>query len=216
MQTELLPLEPVMISGPDSPWYFRSDGFFKEDTGKYFVKPPTESEEKALFEEIRSPTISIKKYVNVHRLPTDKLDNSILDNDFEYFKIDSGMNINVPYGNIKEMRFRMSLFADDKQSGDAFAIDGFPNDTINHIQLLAGTVQLSMSGLLKFLPILYANMDNAIQIDIKPWKFNWGYDKLKIRFSGAMTDTLDWYFTEDNVNRSFECYLTIKKRKFFY
>lgn len=216
MQTELLPLEPVMISGPDSPWYFRSDGFFKEDTGKYFVKPPTESEEKALFEEIRSPTISIKKYVNVHRLPTDKLDNSILDNDFEYFKIDSGMNINVPYGNIKEMRFRMSLFADDKQSGDAFAIDGFPNDTINHIQLLAGTVQLSMSGLLKFLPILYAAMDNAIQIDIKPWKFNWGYDKLKIRFSGAKTDTLDWYFTEDNVNRSFECYLTIKKRKFFY
>ncbi|MFZ0220735.1 MAG: hypothetical protein WAM42_03445 [Candidatus Nitrosopolaris sp.] len=205
-----------MISGPDSPWYFRSDGFFKEDTGKYFVKPPTESEEKALFEEIRSPTISIKKYVNVHRLPTDKLDNSILDNDFEYFKIDSGMNINVPYGNIKEMRFRMSLFADDKQSGDAFAIDGFPNDTINHIQLLSGTVQLSMSGLLKFLPILYAAMDNAIQIDIKPWKFNWGYDKLKIRFSGAMTDTLDWYFTEDNVNRSFECYLTIKKRKFFY
>ncbi|MGA8084940.1 MAG: hypothetical protein WB988_24060 [Candidatus Nitrosopolaris sp.] len=205
-----------MISGPDSPWYFRSDGFFKEDTGKYFVKPPPESEEKALFEEIRSPTISIKKYVNVHRLPTDKLDNSILDNDFEYFKIDSGMNINVPYGNIKEMRFRMSLFADDKQSGDAFAIDGFPNDTINHIQLLAGTVQLSMSGLLKFLPILYAAMDNAIQIDIKPWKFNWGYDKLKIRFSGAMTDTLDWYFTEDNVNRSFECYLTIKKRKFFY
>jgi hypothetical protein len=126
------------------------------------------------------------------------------------------MNINVPYGNIKEMRFRMSLFADDKQSGDAFAIDGFPNDTINHIQLLAGTVQLSMSGLLKFLPILYAAMDNAIQIDIKPWKFNWGYDKLKIRFSGAMTDTLDWYFTEDNVNRSFECYLTIKERKFFY
>lgn len=216
MQTELLPLEPVMISGPDSPWYFRSDGFFKEDTGKYFVKPPTESEEKALFEEIRSPTISIKKYVNVHRLPTDKLENSILDNDFEYFKIDSGMNINVPYGNIKEMRFRMSLFADDNQSGDAFAIDGFPNDTINHIQLLAGTVQLSMSGLLKFLPILYAAMDNAIQIDIKPWKFNWGYDKLKIRFSGAKTDTLDWYFTEDNVNRSFECYLTIKKRKFFY
>ncbi|MGB8937235.1 MAG: hypothetical protein WCC17_19265 [Candidatus Nitrosopolaris sp.] len=81
--------------------------------------------------------------------------------------------------------------------------------------LLAGTVQLSMSGLLKFLPILYAAMDNAIQIDIKPWKFNWGYDKLKIRFSGAMTDTLDWYFSEDNVNRSFECYLTIKKRKFF-
>ena len=118
----------------------------------------------------------------------------IQDDHFEYFKIDNGMNINVPYGNIKEMRFKMSLFADDIQSGDAFAIDGFPNDTINHIQLLAGTIQLSISGLLKFVPILSEVIDNVIKIDIKPWKFNWGYDKLKIRFSGAMTDNLDSVF----------------------
>jgi hypothetical protein len=52
-----------------------------------------------------------------------------------------------------------------------------------------------------------------IEVDLNPWQIKWGYDKLQVGFGGALTDDLDWYLSSDNVNQSFNCYVTLKKRK---
>ncbi len=52
-----------------------------------------------------------------------------------------------------------------------------------------------------------------IDVDLNPWQIKWGYDKLEKGFSEALNDVLDWYLSSDNVNRSFTCYITLKKKK---
>ena len=48
-------------------------------------------------------------------------------------------------------------------------------------------------------------------MDLNPWEIDWAYDKLQVGFSEAMTNKLDWYLSSENVNQSFQCYLTLKK-----
>ena len=170
-------------------------------------------EENELWKEIREPTISVAKYADVRKIPNDKVDNSIRDDSFEYFRADMGMNINVPRGKIKEIRFKLYLLADGKQGG-AYAIDGFPNDKVTHIPILEGQIKLGINNLLKIIPHpITQTASELIEVDLNPWQIKWGYDKLEKGFSEAMNDTLDWYLSSDNVNQSFNSYITLKKKK---
>jgi hypothetical protein len=171
-------------------------------------------EEEELRNEIEKSTINVGEFVEVYKIPKAKIDGNIRDNSFEYFKVDSGMNINVPQGKIKRIRFYFSIYADGRQSGDAIAIDGFPNDQIERKNILSGKVTLSVNKLLKILPFPEAaEISNAIDIELNPWTIDWAYNKIKVGFSEGLTNNPNWYLSADNVNQSFGCYFTLKKRK---
>lgn len=205
MQREFIPLTPYAII----------DDEYKTLMGLQEVKTlgAREPEASELWKELREPTISIAEYADANKIPNDKVDNTIRDDSFEYFRADMGMKINVPKGRIKELRFKLYLLADDKR-GEVFAIDGFPNDKIIHIPILEGQIKLGINKLLKIIPDPVAQtLGELIEVDLNPWQIKWGYDKLAVGFSGALTDDLDWYLSSDNVNQSFNCFVTLKKKK---
>lgn len=169
--------------------------------------------ERELSEQIRSPSISVAKYAEVLKIPNDKLSDTIRDDMFEYFRIDTGMNILVPVGRINELRFVFSIFADGRQSNSAFAIDGFPNNMLKHVNIFDGKIKLNINNFLKIIPIsLSQTIADVLDIDMNPWEIKWGYDKLEIGFSGAYTDKIEWYLSSENINQSFNCHLILKKR----
>jgi hypothetical protein len=175
---------------------------------------PPDPGQQALKDEIRKLTVGVAKYSLVHRIPADKVDESIREEDVDYYKVDSGMNINVPQGRIKEIRFSFDIYADGSQSGGAFAIDGFPNDKIKRVTIISGQIQISINKLLQLIPYPEAQkVLGAVDIELNPWKIDWGYNKLEVGFSEGLTDKLDWYLSADNVNQSFQCYFTLKKKK---
>jgi hypothetical protein len=163
--------------------------------------------------ELEKPTIKVKQFTDLHKIPSDKLGDRIRDDNFEYFRIESGMNVVVPVGRIKRLRFYLSIFADGNQSGDALVIDGFPNDKIERVNIVKGHVKLKMNNLLKIIPVpLTQTLDDIVEIDMNPWEINWGYDKLEVGFSEGLNNNVDWFLSGDNVNQSFGCYVTLKKR----
>ena len=173
--------------------------------------------QQALKDELEKPTIAVAEYAEVQRILDQEPDTSAGDDDFEYFRVESGMNINVPKGRIKEIRFFFSIFADGTHgTGDACAIDGFPNDKVKRVKIIKGKIQLSINKLLKIVPhpvgrIIADAVPLGIELD--PWEIDWGYNKLEVGFSEALIDDLNWYLSADNVNQSFGCYFTLKKRK---
>jgi hypothetical protein len=176
-----------------------------------FLGVKKEAEEDELKNELYQTTIGIAKFVNVTKIPNEKLDATIRNDNFQYFRVDTGMNINVPRGRIKELRFFLSLYADGKQSGETFALDGFPNDKIKHVTIVSGKIKLGINNLLNIIPVTQP-FANVIDIDLNPWEINWGYDKLQIGFTEGLSDNVDWYLSGDNVNQSFNCYITLMKK----
>ena len=100
-------------------------------------------------EDIRSITISIAPYAEVRKIPNDVVDKSIRDDTFEYFQVDIGMNINVPKGKVNEIRFYLTVLADGKRSENAHVLDGFPNDWIQRVNIVNGTIKVGIDNLLK-------------------------------------------------------------------
>jgi hypothetical protein len=176
--------------------------------------PPTlgarDREQDELLSELRESTISIAPFTNTLKIPNDKLDASLRDDNFEYYKVETGMNINVPTGKIKELRFFLSLYADGKQGG-VHALDGFPNDKIKEIPIVGGEITIGINGLLKLMPFTQP-VAGFLDIKLNPWKFNFTYKKLDFGFTEGMTDEPNWYVSSD-YTQSFNCYITLKKSK---
>ncbi|MGE5661164.1 MAG: hypothetical protein ACM3X1_02845 [Ignavibacteriales bacterium] len=204
MQGQFIPFTPEAIVDENN----RTLLDFRAPT---FLGGQKEEEEDELRNELHQTTIAIAKFANVHKIPNEKLDSTIRNDNFVYYRVDSGMNINVPKGRIKELRFFLSLYADGKQSGEVFALDGFPNDKIKHATIVAGKIKLGMNNLLKIIPITQP-LASVIDIDINPWEVNWGYDKLQVGFTEGLTDNVNWYLSADNVNQSFNCHITLMKK----
>jgi hypothetical protein len=212
---EYVQLKPVLTKDEfNQDWYLGSEGLVQN---REFLNEPPEEEknmEQQLYEQIKSPIIAIKKYSDVTKISNNKVDGKLRDKDFEYYRVDSGMNINVPSGRVTEMRFVLSFFADNKQSRNAIPIDGFPNNKIKNIQILNGKVALSINKMLEIIPHpISQTLANVLTIDIEPWNISWNYPKLEVTFSGALTDKLVWNLFEDNINQSFDCYVTLQKKK---
>jgi len=175
---------------------------------EYGVK---DKEEVELRNELYDATIRIAKFAQVHKIPPDNLDPSLRTNDVEYFRVDSGMNINVPRGRIKALRFFLSFYADGRQSDDVWVLDGFPNDKIKRVTIVSGKVKVGMNNLLKMIPFTQP-IAGLLDIDINPWEFNWGYNTLEIGFADKYHYDVDWYLSGENVNQGFNYYLTIRKK----
>jgi hypothetical protein len=212
---EYLQLKPVLTKDEyNYDWFLADEGFIRNR--EYDIEPPLEEEldNRELAKQIRSPYIAIKKYAAVRRIPCDEVDRSVRDDNFEYFRIDSGMNINVPAGKIKELRFILNLFADGKQSRDAFAISGFPDTEVERVNIIDGKIGLSINNLLKIIPHPVTQViGNIVKIDLNPWDIKWGYSRMHVSFGGSLTDKLVWNLFEDNINKSFDCYITLQKKK---
>jgi hypothetical protein len=200
---------------PFTPQYIVEDD--KSDKTLLDLTRPTymgveEAEEDELRKELHQATITIKEFAKVYKIADDKLDESVKNNEFEYYGIDTGMNINVPRGRIEALRFYLSIYADGKQSEDAWVYDGFPNDKIRHITVLKGKLKLGVNSLLNIIPMtqLFANV---IYMDIEPWEIDWGYDKLDVGFNGSLTNNVDWYLSGENFIQNFNCYVTLRKKK---
>jgi hypothetical protein len=168
-------------------------------------------EEVELRKELYNATIAVAKVAKVYKIPNDKLDITLRNSDAGYYRIDSGMNINVPQGRIKALRFFFSLYGDGRQSDDVWVLDGFPKDKIDRVNIISGKVKVGINSLLKIVPFTQPFAD-LVDVDINPWEFDWGYDKLQIGFTENLTYNVDWYLSGDNVNQSFNCYLTIRKK----
>jgi hypothetical protein len=176
-----------------------------------FLGGRKEAEEDELKNELHQTTIAIAKFAHVHKIPNEKLDATVRNDNFEYFRMDTRININVPQGRIKELCFFLSLYADGKQSGEVFALDGFPNDKIKHFTIVGGKIKLGINNLLKIIPITQP-LASVIDIKINPWEIKWGYDKLQVGFTEGLTDNVNWCLSSDNVNQGFNCYITLMKK----
>ena len=173
-----------------------------------------EPEEQELRDSVRAIRVGIQKYANCQKIPSRKIDESVREAGYEYYRVYTGMNINVPKGRIKELRFFLAVSGDGRQSRDVYVVDGFPNDKITHVSVVGGKIGLSLDSLLRFVPGPIGELTGtAVQLSVGPWEFDWGYDKLQVGFSEGNTDTVDWYLSSDNVNQSFVCYVTLKKKK---
>jgi len=214
--TEILRLEPVSIRDVDNSgdlFIFKNNDHFDFGTG-YFMTPSEEvvRENRELISQIRLPTIGVNKYVGIDRIPSKEVDESMRETKFEFFRVGSGMNINVPKGKIKELRFRIVLYGDGEESKNVFAISGFPNDKIKNINIVRGRIGLSVNKLLRIIPHPVSELvGNIVNMELNPWEIDWSYNKLEVGFSEAMTNRLDWYLSSENINQSFQCFFTIKK-----
>lgn len=56
-------------------------------------------------------------------------------------------------------------------------------------------------------------IDKLIRIDLNPWVIKWGYDKIKIPFSEGNNHKVNWYLSSNNLNQSFSCTVTLKKKR---
>jgi len=210
-------------------WDYKYDGAYYQQqrprqqgrqpamAGSGSVSKPSREERAAkrkddLIKLIHQPTISVNQYAGVYRIPSEDVDKTLRDPKFQFFRVDSGMNINVPRGKIKELRFRIVLYGDGKQSKSVFEVSGFPNDKIKNVKILSGKIGLSINNMLRIIPHpVTESVANIVTMDLNPWQIDWAYDKLQVGFSEAMTNNLDWFLSSDNVNQSFQCYLTLKK-----
>lgn len=182
------------------------------DGPKPFGAP--DPEQIKLEQEAKGLRVEIAPFSKKCEIPQEKLDNSLRDDSFDHFVVESGMNINVPQGKIKTLRVSLNLFADGNQSEDAYAVDGFPNDKIVTKSIVKGKIQLHVNKLLKIIPDPIAQAaSELLDISLEPWEIDWKYDKLTVGFSEGLTNKLDWYLSSENVNQSFKCYIILRKKK---
>lgn len=169
---------------------------------------------KEFLADLRRTTIRIASYADVHRIPSNILDKRKFDDSFEYYVANIPMNINTPVGKINEIRLFLTLFGDGKKSEDAHIYSGFPNDLVEHVTVIKGKIKLGLTNLLNIIPHPVPQIiGKIVQIDLDPWEIKWGFDRIKVLFSEAQNNEVDWYISSNNLNQSFSCSIIIKKRK---
>ena len=127
---------------------------------------------------------------------------------YDYLKSEIGMNIIIPKGNIKEMRFYVKLLANP----EVMAIDGFPRDVISQKDIKGGKVKIAVDKLFKFIPIFGAALIGPLEFELGPWEFKLGsLKKVSVDFSGGLTSQPEWYFKKNGIKNDLRVALTIKK-----
>lgn len=135
------------------------------------------------------------------------------DGENEYLKTELGMNIIVPKGRIKQLRFKITLVG-NINSHDIVVIDGFPKDIVEEKEMIGGKVKLGISKFFKFVPIVGDKISDLLEIELNPWEFKLGkVRRVNIDFSGALTNEPEWYFKEDGIKNDLRVVITIKKPK---
>jgi hypothetical protein len=162
-----------------------------------------------ILQDMKSATVEIKRYPSVKKLPINKIDPSVVKDGYEYFRVGTGMNINVPTGKITDITFFISILGDARESEDAYIIDGFPNNQIKKIQVLKGEVEIGLNHLLQFIPIL----GQTVEVKLEALLFNLSFDKSLVRFSGGDNHKVNWHLPGNQSLQDFNCYFTLAKHK---
>lgn len=127
---------------------------------------------------------------------------------YDYLKSEIGMNIILPEGSIDEMRFHVTLIAENK----VVAIDGFPKDVIKEKNILSGKIKVGISKAFKFIPVFGDILAEHLEFELDPWEFKLGsLKRVNIDFSGGLTSQPEWYFKKDGIKNELRVALTIRK-----
>ena len=162
-------------------------------------------EEEGLREWIESIRIEVSKAAITTKLSSDDAN--------DYLKTELGMNIIVPRGSIEKLRFKIVLTG-GKESDEIIAIDGFPKDMIGKKFIIDGKIQLGITKVFKFVPVVGEAISDLLDIQLNPWEFRiGGLKKVNVDFSGGLTQEPEWYFKEDGFQNDLRVALTIRKPK---
>lgn len=173
--------------------------------GPSFKKRSVDIQQQELIEDIRKTRIEIAEKSETEKIRT------IENND--YLKSELGMNIILPKGKIEELRFKIELHHPGGNE-ELTVIDGFPKDKIDQQHILDGKITLTINKLFKFIPVIGEIMNNAIDVELKPWTFKLGnLRKVNVDFSGGLTTAPEWYFKKNGLQNDLRVALTIKKSK---
>jgi hypothetical protein len=160
------------------------------------------TEEEKWIGEIRQIRIEVAEAAETRKISSGKK--------YDYFKSEIGMNIILPRGSIKELRFFVALIPTDK----VVAIDGFPRDIIEEKDIAGGTIQVGISKAFKFIPVAGPLLSELINIEFNPWKFSLGsLKRVNVDFSGGLTPNPEWYFKKDGIKNDLRVALTLRKPK---
>ena len=126
-------------------------------------------------------------------------------------KTGMGMNIVIPKGKIKALRYRVHLFDPDEPEGIINAIDGFPNDKLKDITGPKVSIKLALDKAFKFIPVIGEGLGNIAGLSIGPWEFTLGQmKKIQIDFSEPGNDP-EWFFQGDGIEHQLKVELSIEK-----
>jgi hypothetical protein len=179
-----------------------------------------ETTEEQIKDQLRAIRIEIADFATTQVLRSDA--------DCDYLKAQLGMNIIVPRGQIRQLRFRVRLAG---AGGVVYAIDGFPKDAIDHRTIVGGKITV---GVTKAFQLLATTVGAAVggpagaaagtaagkvagdllDVELNPFEFAIGdVRNIKIDFSEANTSDVEWWFKggEGGILNSLGVMLTLRK-----
>jgi hypothetical protein len=202
---ERLTPKPGYLTEP--PWELTAE-VMRSQAGILIKEEPTEEEtdletqKEEWIKRIRSTRIEIAEIAETRVIGTDYK--------YTYLESEMGMNIIVPKGRIKELRFHASLLSGE----EVVALDGFPKDEIEEKAIVSGTIKLAINKSFKFIPVIGPIISDILEIDLNPWDFKIGkIKKVNVDFSGGKTSTPEWYFKENGFKNDLKVALIIRKPK---
>jgi hypothetical protein len=177
-------------------------------TNEIKTEPVIEIDNETIKELINEVRIEVAEAANTRAL----ISNDIKDTNNDYLASQIGMNIVLPRGRIKRMRFKAELIAD----GEVFAIDGFPKDQIDEKYIVSGTIKLGISNLFELIPAVgpWVSALKVLDINLNPWDFKIGrLKRVNVDFSGGLTSRPEWFFKKNGIKNDLNVIMTIKKPK---
>jgi hypothetical protein len=111
------------------------------------------------------------------------------------------------------LRFLAELIGDNIKSPDVVH-DTFPDDQVKRIPIIQGKITLGVDNLLKLVGGKVGEIiSNLLKMELNPWSFDWGYDRIEIQNSEGLTYDPEWLLKHDNIYKGFNPTMIIKKRK---
>lgn len=143
---------------------------------------------------------------------------------YEYVKSDLNMNMIVPKGSLKQLRFIVAIQQKASSQKKIYATDGFPNDLIEDKHILAGRIKLNLGKIGELLQFFVPGggiastvtevVGSIIDVDLKPWGFQIGRIRRRhILFSGPNTTKPEWHINRAAIKGSVAVTLVIKKHE---
>jgi hypothetical protein len=146
----------------------------------------------------------------------------------DFLKTELGMNIIVPSGKIRQLRFQVRLTGDG--DGNVVAIDGFPKDSVEARAIVSGSVTLNVDSALRLVASAVGAAvagpggaavggeavdvaGQVLEVSIAPWTFNLGDIRdVNVDFSEAQTSFVEWWFRGGTgIKNSLGVVLTLRK-----
>lgn len=161
------------------------------------------SEESELLKLIRNSRIEIAEAAETKKIASE--------GKYDYLKSEIGMNIVLPRGTIRELRFAANLVPGHRVK----VIDGFPKDKIDQRSIVGGKITLGIDKAFQFIPNPVAKgLTQLLNVDLDPWEFRLGNVKsVKVDFSGGLTSFVEWYFRRNGIRNNLRVALVIRKLK---